>query len=268
MIDGYMVGILAFAGSLAGFLAGLLGIGGGLILVPFLSDVVLPHLNAPSQTTEHLARGTSMLVTFLASLSGAHRHHKRQCVIWKAVPFLALGSVLSAWAGAGLAAHLSGLVLRRVFAGVMILAAARMFLELKASSEHTETFNPIHLFVLGLVTGLVASLCGIGGGVVTVPALVLLLHFPMKKVAGTSSATIVFTGVSAALGYVYHGWGHPLLPSGTLGYVHWQLAIPLIVTGMIFSQLGAAANFRINPVPLRRVFGVLIGLAGIRMMMG
>ena len=95
--------------------------------------------------------------------------------------------------------------------------------------------------------------------------MVLLLHFPVSKVAGTSSATIVFTATSAALGYVHQGWGHPLLPPGTLGHVSWLLAIPLILSSMVFSQVGAAINFRVNPWPLRRIFGGLLALAALKM---
>ena len=266
MIDGYTIGMLLIIGSFAGFSAGLLGIGGGVILVPFLSDLVLPHLNIPDEIIAQLARGTSVLVTLFASISSTHRHYAKRCVLWRAVPFLALGSVFSAWAGASLAAHLPRSILRWIFGGVMILAAYRMFWGLRSSSKETETFNPLHMFLLGLVTGLVASLCGIGGGVISVPAMVLLVHFPIKKVAGTSSANIIFTGAAAMLGYMYHGWTHPLLPSGTLGYVYWVLAIPLIVSSMIFSQVGAAVNFRINPVPLRRIFGGVIGLVAIKML--
>lgn len=266
-MDGYTLALLTLTGSLAGFAAGLLGIGGGVVLVPFLSGLVLPHLNTPPQIAEHLARGTAVLVTLFASLSSTHRHHRRARVIWRAVPYLALGSVLSAWAGAALAAHLPGLVLRRIFAVVMLLAAARMFFELGALSQETEAFNRLHLFLLGVVTGLVASVCGIGGGVVAVPGMVLLLHFRVSKVPGTSSATIVFTATSAVLGYVYQGWGHPLLPTGTLGYVHWVLAFPLILSSMVFSQVGAVVSFRINPMPLRRIFGCVLGLAAVKMLL-
>jgi uncharacterized membrane protein YfcA len=250
--------LLLAGGALTGLLAGFFGVGGGIILVPILL-AYLSATGASSLVTTHIAFGTSLLVVIFTSLSSAYEYQKNGHVIWKAVMIIGIGSVVGAWFGSSIAAELRGETLQKIFAGVVVVAAIRLLSEQRRpKGEEEPRMNVVGLSLTGLVVGMVSSLAGVGGGVFSIPIMYSILRFPLKKALGTSSATIVITAVAAVLGYMVRGWGNPILPPSTLGYVAYLAAIPLAVTSIPLARVGASLAHKTKADNLRKFFAAFL----------
>jgi uncharacterized protein len=263
------IGLLLAAGAVTGFLAGFFGIGGGIILVPILLFYYTTSLGISSLVATHLTFGTSLLIVVFASLSSAAQYSKNDLVVWRAVLLIGLASVAGAVGGAALAAGLKGKTLQQFFAAVVVAAAIRLLTESGSSrQDRPMSLSPPGLLGIGAVVGAVSSLAGVGGGVFSIPMMYSLMHFPLKKALGTSSATIVITATAAMIGYVVTGWNDSLLLpySGfTLGYVDWLHALPVIVGTIPLAKLGARAAQRTTTDRLRKLYAVFLLLIAVRM---
>lgn len=258
--------ILLLAGGLSGFLAGFFGVGGGIILVPILLSY-FQYIGVSSLVATHLAFGTSLFVIIFASSASASQYHRNGHIIWRAVLVIGCVSVLGAWAGSWVAGGLQGKTLQRIFAAVVIVAALRLLSEQrKPKGEPEPRLGIPGLAGTGLVVGIVSSLAGVGGGVFSIPIMYTLLHFPLKRALGTSSATIVITALAAAAGYVVRGWGNPILPSGTAGYVDILHAIPVIAGTIPMAMVGATVAGKTKSATLRKVFAGFLLLVAVKML--
>lgn len=256
---------LLCAGCAAGFLAGLLGVGGGIILVPLLL-VFYQTTGVTSLVSTHLALGTSLLIIVFASTSSALQHSRNAQVVWKAVLFLGGGSVVGGLAGAFIAGGLEGGVLRQIFAVLVFLSAVQLLTTPKKRKyDQMPAVFPPALVLAGFCVGVVSALAGVGGGLLFIPILHSLLRFPFKKALGTSSAAIVVTAVAAGAGYVVRGWGNISLPPYTLGFVDYLHAVPLIVGSVPLAVIGAKMAARIDATRLRTMFAVLLVVVAFRL---
>ena len=199
-------------GSLAGFLAGLLGIGGGIILVPLF----LWAFDASSFSPEilvHTAFGTSLAIIVPTALSSALGHRKRGNVVRHQVAWLCLGGILGALCGAWLASLLDGNWLKLMFGVMQIFIALQLLIfHPRLPPESREKVPPLPLVLVGMAGGAFSAFFGVGGGVVAVPLMVILLGFPIHLAVGNSSAMIVVSASAGALSYTFHGWGLLSLP--------------------------------------------------------
>lgn len=254
--------LLLCAGAVAGFLAGFFGVGGGIILVPILLWYFTGPLGISPLVATHLTFGTSLLIVIFASLTSAAQYRRNGHVIWKAVVLIGAASVLGAAGGSMLAASLRGRVLQQVFAAVVAIAAVRLLAESpRPGAERVARLDSAGLGGIGLLTGAVSALAGVGGGVFSIPMMYHFMNFPLKKALGTSSATIVITATAAMIGYVVNGWGEPLLePYGgfTLGYVDWLHALPVIAGTLPLARLGATTAHRTRVDSLRVIYGFFL----------
>jgi hypothetical protein len=257
--------ILLLAGCVSGFLAGFFGVGGGIILVPFLL-VYFELIGVSSLVATHLSFGTSLFVIIFASLSSAYQYSRNDYIIWKAVFIIGLGSIVGAGIGSMIAGGLEGKTLQRFFAVIVVIAVVRLLSEQRRPKGEREPILGIPgLAGTGLVVGVLSSLAGIGGGIFSIPIMYTLLHFSMKRALGTSSATIVITAVAGAVGYAVRGLGNPLLPSGTVGYVDFVHALPLIVGTIPLATVGARVASRTKSSTLRQVFAALLLIVAFKM---
>jgi len=257
--------LLAAVGIVAGFLSGLLGIGGGIIMVPLLFWV-LPECGVSQSVYVHVAIATSLAAACCFTFSGAIAHYKKGKINWKWVPWLCAGGITGALIGSYVASHLSGKLIKKLFAFLLAYASYRISFP-NDTTHISGVFENTSLFVfIGFITGFISSFFGVGGGIVAVPMMVLVFKFQPVIAVATSSAIIPVIAGIGALSYVFHGWGNPQLPQYSIGYVNiaaWGFLVP---TGLIASQIGARISHRIKGVYLRRIFGILLFIVSIKLL--
>lgn len=258
-----LIGFLLFivVGCGVGFLAGFFGIGGGLLIVPLLI-FSYGYTQIPLSVQTHLAMGTSLFVIIFTSLMSALQHHKQHNVYWPAVYSIGLSSGLTAFVTAGLATELSGRYLRIIFALVVIAMGILMLIENETASKQrlSLTSKPTtrSLIGIGLASGVISALAGVGGGVITIPMMYYLLKIPFKLTIGTSSATVIITALFSVAGYISGGIGHADLPEWSLGFVDFQRGGALVIGTFLWARIGAVTSFRTHPYRLRILFALFI----------
>jgi uncharacterized membrane protein YfcA len=243
-------------GVVAGLLAGLLGIGGGLVLVAALV-LVLPTQGVPAESAMHAALATSLASVIVTSMASARAHARRGSVLWPSAGWLLPGLLAGGWLGSLVATRLAGGDLRWFVVGYCVLAAAQLYFGLPRSrpAEASPPTGP-GMSLAGLAIGAVSALVGIGGGSMTVPVLIWHGVAPVRAV-GTSSACGIAIGLAAAAGYALHA-DVATMPAGSVGYVFLAAAIGISLTSVLMAPYGAALAHRISPVALRRVFALFL----------
>ncbi len=252
-------------GAAAGLSAGLLGIGGGLIIVPILF-FVFSHQQVPVEHVMHMALATSLATIIITSLSSARAHHKRGAVLWPVVFSLSPGIVIGAWLGAMVASALATGVLRPVFGVFELLVAIHLLVNYKPST-HTTSISRTRSMVGGTVIGSISSIVGIGGGTLTVPF--LLWHSVSIRNAVASSAACGFPiAVAGTAAFVVSGWNAEGLPPWTLGYVSLPAFALIIITSTITAPVGAALAHRLPERTLRILFALFLLALSMKMLLG
>ncbi len=258
--------IYPLCGAFAGLMAGLLGVGGGLIVVPVLASVFHWQGLAPLHTMQ-LALGTSLLTMVATALSSTLSHHRRGAVDWPGFRGLAPGMVIGTWLGAGLADRLGSTDLRLGFGLAEMLLGLYMWRRPTRAADaipHSPARSRARSLA-GLSIGSLSALAGIGGGTLTVPY--LLRHgLGMARAVGTSAACGVPIAVFGSLSYLYWGWGTPGLPDRAWGYLYWPAALGILVASVSFAPLGAALAHRLPAALLQKGFAVLLLLLGAKML--
>jgi uncharacterized membrane protein YfcA len=255
--------IYLLLGAVAGVLAGMLGVGGGLIIVPVVAAVLL-HQGVDPGLVMPLALGTSLATIVLTSLSSVRAHHARGAVLWPTVARLAPGIVLGAWLGAWVAHGLRGDALRIIFGLFALAVAAQMALNVKPSA-HRQLPGTTGTGAAGGVIGFVSAIVGIGGGSLTVPFL-LDCNVAMRNAVGTSAACGLPIALAGAAGFIWNGWGVAGLPAGSLGYLYLPAFGGVAAASMLFAPLGARLAHRLPADRLKRIFAVLLAFIGLRML--
>ncbi len=248
-------------GAVAGVLAGLLGIGGGLVLVAALVWL-LPSQGVPVEYAVHVALATALASIVMTGLSSARAHHRRGSVLWPTAAWLAPGMLLGGWLGSLLATRLDGDLLRAFIAVYCYLAALQLGLDWpRARPERSDAPTGPAYTAAGGVVGALSALVGIGGGSMTVPLLVWRGVRPVNAV-GTSSACGVAIALASAAGYAAHGPAPGSLPTGSWGYVFVPAAIGIAIASVFTAPLGTRMAHRISGLALRRLFAGFLLLVG------
>lgn len=258
--------VLLLIGCISGLLAGFFGVGGGIVLIPFLL-YYFQSSGVTSLVATHVTFGTSLMVILFSSLASSYQYYRNSQVLWRAVLVIGLASVVGAFGGSMLAGALEGKTLQRIFAILVGVAAIRLLVNSRKPRGNPEPNLAIPgLAGTGLAVGLASSLAGIGGGVLSIPIMYSILHFPLKRAIGTSSATIVITALASVVGYIVGGWGNPLLPEGTLGYVDVLHALPIILGTVPFASLGAHLAEKTGSSVLKKGFGFFLLVVATKML--
>jgi len=252
-------------GLTSGLIAGLLGVGGGLVLVPVLSWIYA-HQGFPAEYNIHMALGTSLAVIVLTSIASLRAHHRHGAVRWPAVRRIAPGIVLGTLAGAIAAAWLPDRGLRWFFVAFLFYAATQMLLGFKAN-PHRELPGWPGMTLVGSVIGLVSSWVGIGGGTLSVPFL-NWCNVRFQEAIGTSAAIGFPIAVSGALGYALSGQVAAGLPEWSLGFVYLPALAAVAMMSMVTAPWGARLTHSLPVVRLKRIFAGLLYLLGLRMLYG
>lgn len=261
------IDFLAFAatGACAGVLAGLLGIGGGMVIVPALI-FLLPAFGVEPAVLTQVAVGSSLASIAVISINSTRAHQAYGGVLWPVVLRMAPGLVIGAFAGAAVADLLPSLVLQRIVGVAALAVAVKMSVSANPAAQR-QLPGAVGLGGVGGAIGGLSSLIGIGGGSLTVPYL-SWCNVPMRRAVGTSAACGIPIAWAGTIGFVVSGWNAPDIGMASIGYVGIEPFVGVAVGSLVFTPLGAKWAHRLPAKTLRRIFAVLLAVAGVRMLMG
>mgnify|MGYP004675610699 FL=1 len=248
---------LAALGCCTGFLAGLLGIGGGMVLTPFLT-MLLAYAGIPTEHVVHVAIATSMGTILFTSLSSVRAHAKRGAVLWNVVLAMVPGILLGGVLGAQISGALPTFWVAMIFAVFVYFSSIKMFLNTKPTPSR-QLPGPAGMFGAGTVIGVISALVGAGGGFISVPFMTWC-NVKMHNAVGTSAAFGFPIALAGTVGYVVSGWNLPGLPGmpETIGYIHLPALLCVAVTSIFFAPLGAKIAHSMDTKPLKRIFACLL----------
>ena len=258
LLEPSLIAELAALGLVSGFLAGLLGIGGGMLMVPFITYII-GQRGVPADLAVKMAIATSMATIVFTSISSVRAHHRRGAVRWDIVRRLAPGIVVGSLAGSlGVFALLKGSVLAIVFALFVGFSATQMFLDRKPKAARQMPGTAGQLAAGGVI-GFVSGLVGAGGGFISVPFMAWC-NVAIHTAVATSAALGFPIAVANVLGYAISGQSVQGLPQGSFGYI-WLPALGVIaVCSVLTAPLGARAAHSLPVGKLKRVFASLLYL--------
>jgi uncharacterized membrane protein YfcA len=250
-------------GVLAGFLAGLLGIGGGAIMVPMLVFVFTAQ-QLPAEHILHVALGTSMATIVFTSLSSMRAHHAHGAVDWRIARALAPGMLTGSFCAALVAGLIPTRPLAMLFTALVVFVGTQLLLDLKP--RHTRPLpGAAGLFFAGAVIGGVSSLAAAGGAFLAIPFLAWCA-VPLRRAIGTASATGFPIALAGSAGYIVQGWNAEGLPPASLGYVYLPALGMVVVTSMLAAPFGARLAHRLPVKRLRMVFALMFYALALRML--
>ena len=252
-------------GAVAGVLAGLLGVGGGLVIVPLLAFAFAAQ-GLPADHIQHLALGTSLATIMFTSVSSFMAHHRRGAVNWSVVRRISATILAGTFGGSWVAARLPTGFLKGFFAVFLVLVAAQMLMDMRPKPSR-QLPGMTGMLPVGGGIGLISSLVGIGGGSMSVPFLVWC-NQPVHTAIGTSAAIGFPIAVAGAAGYIVKGWGAPGLPAGSLGFVYLPALIAVAAASFCTAPLGAWLAHRVPVKPLKRGFAVFLLVVAARLFAG
>ena len=251
-------------GAFAGFMAGLLGVGGGLIIVPVLAWI-LHGQQINDALVMHIAIGTSLATIVVTSLSSIRAHNQRGTVLWPVVWQLTPGIAIGAWLGAAVADLLSSVTLTKVFAVFALLVAVQIAFGAKPALHRGLPGTP-GLLATGVVIGAVSSIVGIGGGSLTVPFLTWC-NTSIRQSVATSAACGLPIALSGSVGFIATGLNATGLPAWSLGYIYGPALIGIATASMFSAPLGAKLAHTLPTGILKKVFSVFLALVGIKILL-
>ena len=244
-------------GAVAGFFAGLFGIGGGLMIVPVLV-YLLPMVGVPESLLMSTALGTSFATIVITGFSSAQRHHKLGNVVWSAVKVLAPSIMVSVFISGFFIGKLDRDISSKLFACLVVYLAIKMVLSIKPKAN--KTVKPLMTqssIIGGILIGMASSAAGIGGGGFIVPFL-NSRGIDIKKAIGSSAFCGMLLGTSGMFSFMLSGLGNAAMPEYSLGYIYFPAVLCITATSFFTSKLGATATSKL-PVPtLKKGFALLL----------
>ncbi len=250
-------------GLVVGFVAGLLGVGGGLIIVPVLIALFQAYAIASGMEPQ-LALGTSLASILFTSISSMRAHHRHGAVEWPLVRRITPGVIVGTLLGALLATLMSAAILKLCFTVFLFYAATQMWLDFKPR-PHRNLPGAAGTTLAGTVIGAVSSWVGIGGGTLSVPFM-LWHNLALHRAIATSSAIGFPIAIAGAAGYMLGGWGANL-PEYSLGFIYLPALAGIVLGSVLTAPLGARTAHRLPVRPLKRIFALLLYILAIRMVL-
>lgn len=255
--------LYAIIGIFAGFIGGLLGVGGGLVVVPALI-FMFQYLDFPLTYAMQVAVGTSLGAMVFTAASSAWAHYTQKGVYWHLFRVLAPGIILGAILGAVIADYISTASLKMIF-GVFAILIGIYFLFSQEFKESRTKLAP-HLIlwiIIGVIIGSISSILGIGGGIMTVPILTAF-GVPIRNAISTSAATGFLIALIGAISFLYLGM-HQDTFSGSIGYLYLPAFISIGITSSLMAPYGAKLAYKFPTKILKRIFGIFLIATGIGM---
>ncbi|TYK66339.1 sulfite exporter TauE/SafE family protein [Colwellia echini] len=252
-------------GSAVGFLAGLLGIGGGLIIVPALI-YLLPMVGVSPDIVFPMALGTSLAAIVITSSSAAFAHHKNTNIPWQLAKKLMVLVAVGAFIGAFIADSLSAELLTGFFSIIVILLALYMLLSIKITKTRALPTGYV-LQLLSFITGITSSLMGIAGGAILVPSL-SFFGLPVRHAIGIATACGVVVALFGSIGYIITGLNQADLPQWSLGYIYLPALLGIVISSSLAAPLGVKLASKLPIKILKKFFAVFLIFVALKMMLG
>lgn len=250
-------------GVFAGLIAGLLGIGGGLLIVPCLA-IILPYEGVPPEYIMHIAVGTTLAITVFTSLSAIRAHVRQGGILVDVFKQMVIGLLVGAVLGAVVANFIPSHVLKIIFAVFAFLIAARMGFNVQPKPHH-QLPGKVGLWISAVILSCASSLVGLAGGVLVVPYLTRC-NIAINNAVSTSAACTLPIAFAGGMSFLVIGLFQTGLPAWSLGYVFLPALAGIAVMSMVFAPIGARLSKKLPPDTLKRVFAVFLVLVGINMM--
>lgn len=259
LVPGLMV-----TGAIAGILAGLLGIGGGIILVPVLF-LIYDFLNVPDDIIMHAAVGTSLATIIPTSISSAMAHHQRDSiemgVLRRWSPFVIMGAA----SGGILSHYIDSSTLTLIFGCLAIAVSIHMMMpRTPRMGKIMPKARPVEMVISSFI-GFFSSLMGIGGGTMSIPVMTALA-VPVHRAIGTSAAFGFMIALPGALGFVWSGWDVTMRLPYSLGFINLPFAILLFSVSIFTAPLGSRLAHTLDPLRLKRAFALFLIISAVRML--
>lgn len=254
-MDWTLVALLVLLGAATGFVAGLLGIGGGMLMVPFLT-LLFTARGFPEEHLVHIAVATSLATILFTSVSSVRAHHRHGAVLWSVVKVLAPGILLGSLIGAQMAGKLPTFWLAMVFAVFVGFSAVQMLLDRKPKPTR-QLPRAAGMFAAGSTIGVLSALVGAGGGFISVPYMVWS-NIKIQNAVATSAALGFPIAAAGTVGYVISGYNEGGLPPETIGFIYWPALVAIALASVITAPLGARTAHALNTRPLKRIFALLL----------
>lgn len=250
-------------GAIVGFLAGLLGIGGGMIIVPLLV-FVFSAKGFPDAILMHASLGTAMATILFTSISSVRAHHRHDGVDWAIARAMAPGILLGGFAAPAVAAQIPTRPLAMFFTAFMFYAATQMFFRVQPKATRALPGSG-GLFLTGGVIGILSSLLAAGGAFLSIPFMTWC-KVPLRRAIGTAAAIGFPISAAGTIGYVLNGLRIERLPEWSLGFVYLPALGLIVITSMLAAPLGARLTHLMPVAKLRIVFALLLYAIGLRML--
>ena len=258
--------ILSFLllGSIVGFIAGLLGVGGGGIMVPVLTITFLQQ-GVHIDTVMHLALGSSMASIIVTSISSLRTHQKFKAINWKIVRLMSIGVIIGTFTATFLASHLSSLYLAIFFTVFMAYIALKMLFK-KQTNIVIDDIKNSSLLISSTVIGAISALVSIGGGSLTVPYLTSK-NIDIKNAIGTSAAIGLPISVAGTLGYLINGWNSDISYEHSLGFIYLPAVLLISTTSFLTAPYGAKLAQHLPVNILKKIFAFLLISLSLKMLL-
>lgn len=259
-MDAVLILTLLMMGACGGFAAGLLGIGGGMVLVPFIT-MIFSARGFPPELIVHMAIATSLGTILFTSVSSVRAHHKHGAVLWPVAAMLAPGIVAGSWLGPWIGKQMNTHVLAIVFALFVAFSATQMLTSRRKAPTGADAPPALPgkagMFAAGGIIGTVAGLVGAGGGFISVPFMTWC-HVRIHNAVATSAALGFPIALAGTLANIVYGWHEPGLPPYSLGYVYLPALAGIAAASVVAAPFGARAAHRMPVQRLRRVFALIL----------
>lgn len=251
-------------GAFAGLMAGLLGIGGGLVVVPGLVFIFQHTQTIPQSMLMHIAVGTSLAVMIITSLAAAKAHHQRDAILWGVVHKLWPGLITGTITGALVAAWIPTAELKICFSLFLFFVAAKLVMEKQL--ERSPSFpKPVFVVLICFVIGLISGLLGVGGGILVVPFMVYC-GIPPRKIAGISNSCAFTIASIGTLCFIITGLHETSAVAYSLGYVYWPAVLLIGIASSLAAPLGTKLHYLLPTHQLKYGFIILITLTALKML--
>ncbi len=264
MFDIQTIFYFLILGSFVGVVSGLFGIGGGGIIVPVLTAMFLSHNTIESNSVVHLALGTSMAIIIITSISSIKAQQKKKAIEWDVVKMMVPGIFIGTFLATFIASKLDSFYLSIIFALFMLYSAFMMFFGKKPKPENKIFTAKTHIFSGGVI-GALSSLVSIGGGIMSVPYL-LLQNIDIKRAIATSSAIGLPIAISGTFGYIINGWEYTSYENYTFGFVSLPALVCVASASFLTAPIGVMLVHKINVDLMKKLFSLIPLALSIKML--